>query len=141
MMHYVDTSVLTAYYCPEARSARVQRALSRLEGPTVSPLVEVELACAVSRKTRARELDASQARGILSQFQMHLAEPRFHVVAIQAAEYAMARDWIVQLSTPLRVLDALHLAAASANGLCLLTADRDLARCARHFGVPCRFIR
>ena len=140
MRHYLDTSVLTAYYCPEARSARVQRMLAKLEGPTVSPLVEVEFHCVVARKVRTGELDASEARRIFSQFQVHLAEPRYHVVPIGAAEYSLARDWIAQLATPLRVLDALHLAAAFAHSLRLLTADRALARCAKHLGVENRLI-
>jgi predicted nucleic acid-binding protein len=139
-MHYLDTSVLTAYYCPEARSARVHRILSTVEGPTVSPLVEVELYGAVSRKVRAGDLDASSARRVFSQFQLHLAEPRFHLVPIHAAEYDLARDWIAQLSSPLRVLDGLHMATAFAHDLCLLTADKALARAARHFGVKCKLI-
>jgi len=136
--HYLDTSVLTSYYCPEARSARIQRMLSRLEGPTVSPLVEVELYCVVARKVRTGDLDESEARRIFAQFQVHLAEPRYHVVPIGAAEYALARDWIAGLAVPLRVLDALHLAAAFAHSLRLLTADRALAQCAKQLGVEHR---
>jgi len=139
-MHYIDTSVLTAYYCPEPRSARVQRLLGKLDGPTISPLVEVELYSAVSRKARAGELDPSDARRIFAQFQAHLSEPRYHLVPIGSAEYTLARDWLAQLSTPLRVLDALHLAAASAHSLRLLTADRALARCAKQLGVDHKLI-
>lgn len=139
-MHYLDTSVLTAYYCPEARTARVQRILSTIDRPTVSPLVEVELYCVVSRKVRAGDLDASSARGIFSQFQLHLAEPRFQLIPIDATVYGLARDWIAQLSSPLRVLDALHMATAFAHDLCLLTADKQLARAARHFGVKHKLI-
>ncbi len=135
MTHYLDTSVLTAYYSPEPRSASVQRVLSRIEGPTVSPLVEVELYCAIARKVRGGGLEASDARRIFAQFQLHLAEPRFHLVSLQNGEFRLAREWIGEMVSPLRVLDALHLAAAFAHGLCLLTADRELARSARHFGV------
>jgi len=138
--HYLDTSVLTSFYCPEARSARVQRMLAKLEGPTVSPLVEVELYCVVARKVRTGDLDASEARRIFSQFQVHLAEPRYHVVPIGAAEYALARDWIAGLAAPLRVLDALHLAAVFARSLRLLTADRALARAAEQLGVAHKLI-
>ena len=138
MSHYIDTSVLTAYYCPEPRSASVQRLLGRVDGPAISPLVEVELHCAVARKVRAGDLDASDARRVFDQFRLHLAQPLFRVVPLQAADYALARDWIARLASPLRVLDALHLAAAAANGLRLVTADAHLARSARLFGVPCR---
>jgi len=134
-MHYLDTSILAAYYYPEARSARVQHLLSRLDGPTVSPLVEVELYCAVARKVRAGQIGSSVALRIFSEYQLHLAEPRFRMVPVGAAEYTLAREWLAQLASPLRVLDALHLAAAFANGLVLVTADRGLAESARRFGV------
>ena len=100
-MHYIDTSILTAYYCPEPRSARVQRLLTKLDGPTISPLVEVELHCAISRKVRAGELDPTDAHRIFAQFQAHLSEPRYHLVPIGAAEYTLARDWIAQLAAAL----------------------------------------
>ena len=139
-MDYLDTSILTAYYCAEARSLRVQRLLARLAAPAVSPLVEVELAGAVARKVRAGDLAPAAARRIFALFQQHLAEPRFRLVPIQAAEYRLARQWIEALSTPLRALDALHLAAASNQGLNLLTADRVLAEAARTLGVRCRLV-
>ena len=139
-MSYLDTSVLAAYYCPEARSARVQRLLSRVGNPTISPLVELELHCAVARKVRSGGMDAAVARRIFAEFRGHLAESRFNVVPIQAGEYALARGWIEEMSSPLRALDALHLAAASANDLALVTADRALAASARRLGVRCRLV-
>ena len=51
-----------------------------------------------------------------------------------------ARDWIGSFSAPRRTLDALHLAAAFGNDLALLTADKALARSARHFGVTCEVV-
>ena len=139
-MHYLDTSVLTSYYCAEERSARVQSLLSSMKTPSISPLVEVEFHCAVARRVRAGAMDPSAALRIFSEFRNHLAEPRFRVVVIQGADYAMAREWIAQLATPLRVLDAIHLATAFSNGLTLVTADKDLAACARHFGVKSKVI-
>jgi hypothetical protein len=139
-MSYLDTSVLAAYYCPEARSAAIQRLLMSLRRPTISPLVEVELHCAVARKARTGNLEPASARRILGEFQSHVAESRFHVVPIRASEYGVARQWISDLAAPLRVLDALHLATAFAHDLPILTADKWLARSAAHFGVKCRLI-
>ena len=139
-MNYLDTSVLTAYYSHEARSKDVQRLLSRIKAPTISPLVEVEFYSAISRKVRTGDLDASAARGMFSQFQLHLSEPRFHIVPIQACEYGLAKQWIEDLSSPLRALDALHLAAAFANKLVLVTADKALANSAKHFGMKHKLI-
>ena len=139
-MHYLDTSVLTSYYCIEDRSKFVQRLLSRIERPTISPLVEVEYYCSVARRMRAGGIDRATALRIFSEFQLHLAEPRYHLVPIQSAEYSLAGEWIARLATPLRVLDALHLAVAVANDLVLVTADKDLARSAKRFGVKYKLV-
>ena len=139
-MAYIDTSVLAAYYCPEPLSRAVQKALGKVAQPTISPLVEVELYSEVATKVRARELEAAAGRRILALFQKHLAEGFYGLVPIDAAEYRLARDWIGGFSSPLRAADTLHLAAASANDLTLLTADKALARSAGHFDVACELI-
>ena len=139
-MNYLDTSMLTAYYCAEGRSPRVQSVLSHVEGPTISPLVEVEFYCAVARKVRSGTVSEPTALHIFAELQRHLAESRFQFVPIQAEQYNLAREWISRLSTPLRVLDALHMAVAFSHELCLVTSDVDLARSARHFGVRHRLI-
>ena len=102
---------------------------------TISPLVQLEFCSAVAKKVRRHELDMDVATGIVSTLQLHVEEGRYRVVSIEAREYGLARNWIGALSTSLRTLDALHLAAAFANGLTLLTADKDLAGAAKHFGV------
>ncbi len=139
-MAYVDTSVLVAYYCPEALSEEAQKAIGAADAPTVNPLIEVEFCSALALKVRTRELEVKAAERLLSRFRLHLEERRYHIVAVEAKEYALAADWIGRFSTPLRTVDALHLASAFSNELRLLTADRGLARCARHLGVECRLI-
>ena len=140
-MTYIDTSVLAAYYCPEAFSRKVQARLGRLDTPAISPLVELELYSAVAMKTRVREFNEADARRILSLFQVHLADGYYRVVSIDVREFELARNWIASFQTPLRTLDALHLAAAFANDLSLLTADRALARSASQLGLRCELIR
>lgn len=66
-MHYIDTSVLAAYYCPEPRSLKVEKALRKLPVPVISHLVETELYSAVSRKVRMKELNRKDANLIVSQ--------------------------------------------------------------------------
>jgi predicted nucleic acid-binding protein len=139
-MYYLDTSVLTAHYWPEPRSTLVDELLSALEGQTISPLVEVEFHCTVARKVRADGLDPAAARRLFAKFQADLTNRRFVLTPIGPAEYQVARDWIASLSIPLRVLDALHLACASTGGLELVTADKQLARAAKHVGVRCRLV-
>lgn len=139
-MAYLDTSVLAAYYCPEPLSARVQDELSRLDSPTLSPLVEFELSSAVSMKVRRGELDLTSANLVLSKFQVHLSEGYYRIIPVGAGEFALARGWISRFDTPLRTLDALHLAAAFSQGLPIWTADIGMARSAAALGVDHHFL-
>jgi len=139
-MAYLDTSILAAYYCPERLSRKVQEILAQLSGPAISPLVELELSSAVAQKVRNRELRARDGHRILSLFKVHLADGLYRVVPIGSREYALAGQWMSSFATPLRTLDALHLAAAFANDLPMLTADRAMAKSAKHFGAPCELV-
>lgn len=139
-MAYLDTSVLAAYYCPEPLSDRVQEKLSRIDEPVISPLVDLELHSALSIKVRSGQMTAPLANRVATAFATHLAEGRYGLLAIGADEYALARRWISGFSMPLRTLDALHLAVAFSNGLVLVTADRDLGRCAEQVGVVLELI-
>ena len=140
MTAFLDTSVLTAYYCPEPRSERVQRLLNRVKNPALSPLVEIEFSCVVARKLRTGQLDGASAKRVILEFRRHLTESRFHVIPVQAGEYSLARQWIEDFTSSLRSVDALHLASASNHSLTLLTADKVLAAAARRFGVKRQFI-
>jgi uncharacterized protein len=139
-MAYIDTSVLVAYYCPEALSEAAQAEIRRARPPAISALTEVEFRSALARKVRIGELDEALAREVLSTFRLHRIEGVYRVVAIEARQYVMASEWIEAFRSPLRTLDALHLAAAFSNGLKLVTADRALAQSAKLFGVRYKLI-
>ncbi len=139
-MHYLDTSALVALYFPEAMSAKVQKLCSATPALAVSALSEVELYSAVSRRVRIDELSEEDAQRVLSLFQVHVSEGSYRMIAVGQRDYALARDWIATFHTPLRTLDALHLAVAFSNGLCVVTADRLLAKSAKHFGIKHQLI-
>jgi predicted nucleic acid-binding protein len=139
-MAYVDASVLAAYYCPEPLSRTAQREVRKRGAPVISPLTEVEFCSALAIKTRTGEMEADSARRILAQFRAHCAESRYRIVSVEAREYSVACDWIAGFSSPLRTVDALHLAAVFTNGLVLVTADKGLAKSARHFGVKHKLV-
>jgi predicted nucleic acid-binding protein len=132
---YLDTSVLTAYYCPERFSRDAQRVVRSTLRPSISDLTEVELVSALARKTRAQELGLGEARRVASQFMSHLEANLYARRSVERRHYVLARDWIARFTTPLRALDALHLAVAAADGLQFATADRALARSARTLGI------
>lgn len=139
-MAYVDTSVLVAYYCPEALSRKAQREIGKSGVPTVSPLTEVEFCSALGIKVRTGGLDVLSAHRVLSCFQSHCADGVYRIVPIENPAYALARRWITSFSAPLRTLDALHLAVAFMARQVLLTADRAMATSAKEFGVRHRLL-
>lgn len=138
---YVDTSVLGAYYCPEPLSAAAETALRDLATPVVSTLTEVEFASLIARKRRLRELTERQARAILDLFAEHVAEGFYRRVPLGTEHFLRAHDLLATFSSALRTLDALHLAAALAENLPLLTADRDLGRAAKRHAVAAILLR
>lgn len=139
-MMYLDTSVLAAYYCPEAISDIVERAVLRSGTPAISRLVEVELYSAVARKRRERQLSDTDANRIVTQFRLHLDDGCYVVFPVETTHFEMARDWIGRFSKSLRTLDALHLALCFSSNAVLVTADVELAKAARHFGVRTEFL-
>lgn len=134
-MAYIDTSVLVAYYCPEPLSDTADRVVRAADLPSISPLTELEFHSALAIKIRTGEMDVEIANRLLDRLRTHLRDRRYQIVPIEARAYALACDWIGRFTTSLRTADALHLAAAFLSGLKLLTADKDLARSAKHFGV------
>jgi len=139
-MSYIDTSVLVAYYCPEPLSTKAQRVVRGADPATISGLVELEFCSALAIKTRTGGMDKGSAREVLNRFFGHLSARHYAMVGIEAREYLVARDWISAFSTPLRTVDALHLAAAFSNDLVLVTADRPLASAAKALGVKHKLI-
>ncbi|MBM4148852.1 MAG: type II toxin-antitoxin system VapC family toxin [Lentisphaerae bacterium] len=134
-MVYLDTSVLAAYYCPEALSAKAEKAILRGGRPAISLLVEVEFSSAVGRKLREGALSRADAVRIVSRFNLHIAAGCYERLAMESSHYEIAREWIGQFIAPLRTLDALHLAVCFANDAILLTADAGMAKAAHGFRV------
>lgn len=140
-MIYVDTSALAAYYCPEPLSAAAERALRVESERAVSWLAEVELAAAVARKVRTREMDFADARRIASLFQSHLEQRAYIRLGVSDIHFAKACEWLLNFAVALHSLDALHLAVAALNGCEILTADSALAKACGKLGVGVRLIR
>ena len=131
---YVDTSVLGAYYCPESLSAAAERALKKVRAPVISPLSEVEFASLISRKRRLGEVGAGQARQVLDLFESHVAEGYYRRMELTTEHFLRARQLIASPGSTLATLDAVHLASAITASIPLLTADKELARAAKHHG-------
>ena len=134
-MHYIDTSVLAAYYCPEALSDKAEEIITSAKSPAISYLTRVEFFSAISRKVR-EGMAPEDGNKIIRQFEYHLVEQKlYRQLDIDEHHYSMAANWIAQFNTPLRSLDGLHLAVSFTAHLNLLTADIRLAEAARFFGL------
>jgi predicted nucleic acid-binding protein len=112
-------------------SAAAEDALRRIEAPVISILSEVEFCSLISKKRKLKELNQRQAKEILDLFATHVAEGFYRRMVLTAEHYLKARQLIAAVDIKLHTLDALHLSAAIAETLTLLTADRDLAAAAR----------
>jgi predicted nucleic acid-binding protein len=139
-MLYLDTSVLVAYYCPEALSQQVQSLLSEAVKPALSYLTEVELFSAVAKKVRSEEIRSADGNRILAKFSSHVDADFYTIIAVVKHHWRLAKGWIGLFSTSLRTLDALHLSIASAEELELVTADKLLYQAAEILGVRAHLI-
>lgn len=137
---YVDTSVLGAYYCPEALSAKAQDAVCKIDHPVISLLTEVEFFSLIAKKKRMRDFGETKARTILMQFQAHVDEGYYHKLLPMSDSYLRARDMIAEFKANLHALDALHLALTFTEKLALVTADQTMASAAKRFGIETTLI-
>ena len=134
-MTYIDTSILVAFYCPEKISDQVEEILINTNRPAISQLTEVELTSALARKIGENALSRNDATDVLSIFRSHINEKSYQYLPIQPKHYTTAMNWIAEFNTPLRALDALHLAIAAENKAPLLTTDFKFAESAELLGI------
>jgi uncharacterized protein len=139
-MIYIDTSILVAYYCPEKISDKVEKILVETSNPAISQLTEVELTSALARKIREKALSQKDAKAVLSIFRTHIDDMSYVYLPIQPKHFSTAMNWIAEFNTPLRTLDALHLAIAAQNKAPLLTADIKFSESAKTLGVEATLI-
>jgi predicted nucleic acid-binding protein len=138
---YLDSSVLVAFYVPEATSAKADALIRSSTGLLVSDLAEVEVFSVLGRKIRKNELPQLAAHRVASIFATHLAGGFFDRMPLEHSHFVQASSWLSSLSLRLRTFDALHLAAAAAGGHELVTGDELLAKAAKSLQLPHRFIR
>ena len=139
-MDYFDTSVVAAYYCLEPNSSAAEKIILHSKNPSISDLTELELASAVSRKIREKSLSRDDGGKIMALFQSHVSQGLFQKIAVEPDHFQIAKAWIAQFTTPLRTLDALHLAIAHTQRAFFFTSDLQLVKAARHFGVSVRLV-
>ena len=107
---YVDASAFVKLLVPEPESDDLNRALAGLTNVIVSDLALTEMASALGRRVREQRLTRDDAR------RLYHAASKLHASAHHAELtppiHRRAERLMLSLRTPLRALDALHLATA-----------------------------
>ena len=106
---YADTSLLTAYYCPEHGSDQAQSYLIAQQNIAISWLTETEMISALSKKIREREISQDDAQRIVKVLQEHIEAGSYDILVIEARDFRDANRFIGRFDTGLRVLDALQM--------------------------------
>ncbi len=114
--------------------------LGGVQSASISPLTEVELVSAVSRRVRAAEISRQDGRRVVSRFLSHVDSELYRMFPLARREHGLARELLGSFEHPLRTLDALHLAVVLCNELLLVTADVALNQTARRIGAPVLFV-
>jgi uncharacterized protein len=140
-MAYFDISVLVAFYCPEGLSEEAEKVILKDNEPMISMLSVVEFVSALSRKYRERTITAESAKSMWRLFDFHRTKGYYSVKNLEPDHYSSAASIIMQFKTPLRALDALHLAIADELSTRIITADVILAKSAEKLGIPHVLIR
>lgn len=135
-MIYADTSVILAFYRPEAASVRAQAFFGSLKGPAlISSLTEVEFASALARWVRVNEISDADATRIHAAFLSDMDDGCYQIIPLTGAHYHQATAWLLSRKSSLRTLDALHLVCAAKREVPLATFDRSLTSAAVKLGV------
>ncbi|HQY92242.1 MAG: type II toxin-antitoxin system VapC family toxin [Caldilinea sp.] len=134
-MIYLDTSVLVAYYLPEALSTLAQQRLLTASSVIVSELAQTEFVAALSLRQRIGDLSLVDVMQVTALFTNHLASGLYVPLHLDSAVYRQAHTYIVRYDLPLKAPDALHLAAAALEQALLVTADQQLARNAQTLAI------
>jgi predicted nucleic acid-binding protein len=74
------------------------------------------------------------------QLQEHLNTTFYTRLIVTSKHYQIAKSWMQQFDTPLRTLDALHLAIAVDLAIPIVTADIGLAKSAERFSVTVQIL-
>jgi len=107
---YLDASALVKLFVPEPESDDLNRALAGLTNVIVSDLALTEMASALGRRVREQRLTRENARRLYGEASKVRASA--HHAELTPPIHRRAERLMLSLATPLRALDALHLATA-----------------------------
>lgn len=140
-MLYFDTAYLVRCYVAEAGFEAVRELAAGQDALVSCDLARVEFASAVQRKVREGWLKPHDARIVWRQFELDVENRSVSWLPVSAhvLDGAVAGVRSLGGKTPLRALDAVHLACARENGFSeIYSNDRHLLAAAPFFGLTPR---
>ena len=134
---YFDTSALAKWYLNEKRSDDVEKYIQTYGPVDISELTVVEMRCLLARRRREKNIDSTTEIKIFSTFQEDIRHKFLNCHSFMKGLAPGAINLLSVLSeTPLRTMDALHLAVANEIHTDILaTADRVMADAAKAMGL------
>lgn len=142
MKLFVDTSALVKFYYPEDDSEAIESLLLSSEKILICELASVELASALARKVRMKELSKKEKKLIWQAYNNDLLSTDVELIRLEETDYFKAAELIMNYGEreSLRTLDALQLAAAlKVSDALFLTADKTFQNVASKLGVKSVF--
>jgi len=135
-MFYLDTCVLVSAFGNEASTAEVTQwlAIQHVTQLRISDWQITEFSSALSLKLHTRQINVVQRNGMLAQFVAY-KDSLSPVLPVSSRDFIEAAHMVEQHHTGLRANDALHLAIAMHNRLCLVSLDERLVNAARLLAV------
>jgi predicted nucleic acid-binding protein len=127
-MIVIDASVAVKWLLPEPGDAAAQELLASEERLVAPSLIRTEVAAALARRARFREIEPRDAETAMGLWLQTLRDGVIGVVADEA-DLVPALRLAVELSHPLQ--DCLYLALAERLGAPLVTADKKFVAKAR----------
>jgi predicted nucleic acid-binding protein len=140
MSVYVDTSALAKWYISEVFSEEFERFINQTGQGLISRLAVVEFRCLLARKRRAEEITRVYERRAYRDFERDAKDGYWQIEPVNDGHLLTAVDLIENLKqSPLRTLDAIHLAiAVTLEAGILATADRVMADAASALGIEAK---
>lgn len=134
MSHYCDASVIGTLVFGDTDWIAVRHWVqTRAPSLTYSDFGFGELASAVGRRVRMRQLDANDAQRMLLEFPKGLSG--WSRISIDPSDIGEATGHVMQFELGLRLPDAIHIAVARRLGLTLVSTDIRQVRAAGSLGV------
>lgn len=131
---FFDTSAFIKYYYPESGSDLVEKEILKARQITISEILKVEVASALARKVRARELSDEQRGKIWTTLLVDIGSQDVWVMPINSEQITLSIEILRTYGEhyPLRSLDALQLSAAKISGAeIFICSDNKLGKVAK----------